>query len=170
MGESVILSTLYRLFSDASADTNELASTLQSLYENETTKCELGDTHQHFWEGANFHTCPIYLIDFLTYLVVQETAVLLIDEDLEVSNTRANQIWLQSKEYGKAFYSSTDDGRIDDITNVNVRALVWPIYFMNLSLVTLHFVARRTTGWPIPTSYEKKRGHSCTSAPGFSFC
>jgi hypothetical protein len=124
MGESVILSTLYRLFPDAAADTDELASTLYSLYENETAECEQGDVFQRFWEGIKFERCPIVLIDFLTYLVVPETAVLLIAADLRISNALANQVRVQSKEYGKAFYSTTDDGRIDDITNTNIRALV----------------------------------------------
>ena len=124
MGESVILSTLYRLFPDASADTNKLTSTLHSLYENETTECEPGDVFQRFWEGIKFEPCPFTLRDFITYLVVPETALLLITADLHIPNAHANQVRVQSKEYGKAFFSNTDDGRIDDITNMNFRALV----------------------------------------------
>ena len=124
MGESVILSTLYRLFPDAPSDTQELASTLQSLFENEMTEVEPGDTPQRFWEGTRTDPCPITLRDFLTYLIVPEIAKLLIAQDLGVSNTEANEVRIQSKEYGNAFYSATDDGRIDDITNTNIRVLV----------------------------------------------
>ena len=124
MGESVILSTLNRLFSDTSSNTNELASTLNSVYENEMTDTEGGDLLQRFWEGTTVHSCPITLRDFLTYIVVPETAVLLIAKELSVTSPRANHIRLESKEYGKAFYSETDDGRIDDITNANIKALV----------------------------------------------
>lgn len=124
MGESIILSTLYRLFPDASSNTQELASTLQSLFENETTEVEPGDTPEQFWEGSRTHPCPITLRDFLTYLVVPETATFLIAQDLGVTNAEANRIRIQSKEYGNAFYSAVDDGRIDDITNTNIRALV----------------------------------------------
>lgn len=114
MGESVILSTLNRVFPDTLSATKELASTLHSVYENEMAECE---------PGALLDPYPIMLRDFLTYLVVLETAVLLIAKELGVTNAKANYIRLQSKEYGKAFYSATDDGRIDDITNANVRAL-----------------------------------------------
>ena len=124
MGESVILSTLYRLFPDASSNTQELASTLQSLFENKTTDVEPGDTPQRFWEGTRTDPCPITLRDFLTYLIVPETATLLIAQDLGISNAEANKIRIQSKEYGSAFYSATDDGRIDDIMNSNIRVLV----------------------------------------------
>jgi len=124
MGESVILSTLNRLFSDASSNTSELASTLNSVYENEMADSEDGDLFQRFWEGTRVNPCPITLRDFLIYIAVPETAVLLIAKELSVTRAQANNIRLESKEYGKAFYSETDDGRIDDITNTNIRALV----------------------------------------------
>jgi hypothetical protein len=124
MGESVILSTLNRLFPDTSSATNELASTLNSVYENEMTDIEGGDLPERFWEGTKDNACPMTLRDFLTYLAVPETAVLLITKDLHVTSAQANRIRLESKQYGKAFYSETDDGRIDDITNKNVRASV----------------------------------------------
>ena len=124
MGESVILSTLNHLFSDTSSNTNELASTLNSVYENEMTDSEGGDLLQRFWEGTTVHPCPITLRDFLTYIVIPETAELLIAKELSVTSACANHIRLESKEYGKAFYSETDDGRIDDITNTNIKALV----------------------------------------------
>jgi len=92
MGESVILSTLYRLFPDASSNTQELASTLQSLFENKTTDVEPGDTPQWFWEGTRTDPCPITLRDFLMYLIVPETATLLIAQDLGISNAEANKI------------------------------------------------------------------------------
>ena len=123
MGESVILSTLDRVFPDMLSDIKELASTLQLLYENEMDECK-GDLLQRFWEGTRTEPCPITLRDFFTYLVIPETAVLLIAKEMGVTNTTANHIRLQSKEYGKALYSVTDDGRIDDITNTNVQALV----------------------------------------------
>jgi hypothetical protein len=122
MGESVILSTLYRLFPDGSADMDELASTLHSLYENETA--EDGDVFQRFWKTMKTGCCPITLRDFLIYLVVPETAVLLIAADLGVSHANANRIRIESKEFGMAFYSNVDEGRIDDITYTNFRALV----------------------------------------------
>lgn len=122
MGESVILSTLNRLFPDTSSATNELASTLNSIYENEMMDIEHGDLPEQFWEGTR--GSPLTLRDFLTYLVVPETAELLIAKELNVTSAQANRIRLESKEYGKAFYNETDDGRIDDITNINVRALV----------------------------------------------
>ena len=124
MGESVILSMLGRLFPDTSSATNELASTLNSIYENEMVEIESGDLHAQFWEGTRDNSCPMMLSDFLTYLVVPETAVLLIAKELNVTSAQANRIRLESKEYGKAFHSETDDGRIDDITNTNVHALV----------------------------------------------
>jgi hypothetical protein len=124
MGESVILSTLYRIFPDSASDTEELASTLDSLYENDTVESETGDLLQRFWDGSKISPCPITLRDFLTYIVVPETATLLIAKELGVTNAKANHIRCRSKEYGIAFYSATDDGRIDDITNTNVRALV----------------------------------------------
>lgn len=124
MGESVILSTLNRLFPDTSSATNELASTLSSIYENEMADTEGGDLAGQFWEGTTDSLSPMTLRDFLTYLVVPETTVLLIAKELKVTSAQANRIRLESKEYGKAFHSKTDDGRIDDITNTNVRALV----------------------------------------------
>ena len=124
MGESVILSMLGHLFPDTSSATNELASTLNSIYENEMADVEGGDLHAQFWEGTRDNSCPMTLSDFLTYLVVPEMAVLLIAMELNVTSAQANCIRLESKEYGKAFHSETDDGRIDDITNTNVRALV----------------------------------------------
>lgn len=125
MGESVILSTLNRVFPDPSSDTKELASTLHSLHKNEMVECEQGDLLQRFWDGTTtFHPCPITLRDFLTYFIVPETAALLIAKEMGVTNTKAHYIRLQSKEYGKAFHSEIDDGRIDDIMNTNVRALV----------------------------------------------
>ena len=124
MGESIILSTLTRIFPDPSSDTKELTSTLHSLYENEMDECEQGDLLQRFWDGSRIHPCPIMLRDFLTYLVVPETAALLIAKEMGATNTKAHYIHLQSKEYGKAFHSTIDDGRIDDITNTNVWALV----------------------------------------------
>ena len=126
MGESVILSTLNRLFPDKPSATNELASTLNSIYENEMTEVEGGggDSTVQFWEGTRDNLCPMKLSDFLTYLVVPETAVLLIAKELNITSVQANRIRLESKEYGKAFNSEIDDGRIDDITNTNVRALV----------------------------------------------
>lgn len=124
MGESVILSMLGHLFPDTSSATNELASTLNSIYENEMADVEGGDLHVQFWEGTRDNSCPMTLSDFLTYLVVPEMAVLLIAKELNVTSAQANCIRLESKEYGKAFHSETDDGRIDDITNTNVRALV----------------------------------------------
>jgi hypothetical protein len=102
----------------------ELVSTLQSLYENEMEECEEGDLLQRFWDSTRIEPCPITLRDFFTYLIVPETAVLLIAKEMGVTDATANHIRLQSKEYGKALYSATDDGRIDDITNTNVRALV----------------------------------------------
>lgn len=123
MGESVILSTLDRLFPDVSSDTKELASTLHSVFKNEMSESEDGDLLQRFWEGTKMNPCPIALRDFLTYLVVPETAVLLIAKELGVTNAQANYIRLKSKEYGKAFYSATDDGRIGNITSANVQAL-----------------------------------------------
>jgi RTC4-like domain len=124
MGESVILSTLNRLFPDTSSATNELASTLSSIYESDMTDIEHGDLAEQLWEGTRDSHSPMTLSDFLTYIVVPETAVLLIAKELNVTSARANCIRLESKDYGKAFYSETDDGRIDDITNANVRALV----------------------------------------------
>ena len=124
MGESVILSMLGRLFPDTSSATNKLASTLNSIYENKMVDIEGGDLHAQFWEGTRDNSCPMMLSDFLTYLVVPEMAVLLIAKELNVTSTQANHIQLESKEYGKAFHSETDDGRIDDITNTNVHALV----------------------------------------------
>lgn len=124
MGESVILSTLNRLFSDTSSATNDLASTLNSIYENEMNDAEGGDLPERFWEGSRDNPCPMSLRDFLVYLLVPETAVLLIAKDLNVTSAQANRIRLESKEYGNAFFSETDDGRIDDITNKNIRALV----------------------------------------------
>jgi hypothetical protein len=122
MGESVILSTLNRLFPDTSSATNELASTLNSIYENDMTDIEHGDLVEQFWEGTR--GSPMTLRDFLTYIVVPETAELLIAKELNVTSAQANRIRLESKEYGKAFNNETDDGRIDDITNINVQALV----------------------------------------------
>lgn len=124
MGESVILSMLGHLFPDTSSATNELASTLNSIYENEMADVGGGDLHAQFWEGTRDNSCPMMLSNFLTYLVVPEMAVLLIAKELNVTSAQANCIRLESKEYGKAFHSETDDGRIDDITNTNVRALV----------------------------------------------
>jgi hypothetical protein len=125
MGESVILSTLNRLFPDtSSANTNELALTLNSVYENDMVDAEGGDFSEQFWEGTRDSPSPMTLRDFLTYLVVPETAVLLIAKELNVTSAQANRIRLESKEYGKAFYREMDDGRIDDITNTNVRAMV----------------------------------------------
>ena len=92
MGESVILSMLYRLFPDVPSDTQELASTLESLFENETTKTEAGDTPQQFWEGTRAVPCPITLIDFMTYLIVPETAKFLIAQDLGISNAEVNKV------------------------------------------------------------------------------
>lgn len=115
MGESVILSMLGHLFPDTSSATNELASTLNSIYENEMADVEGGDLHAQFWEGTRDNSCPMMLSDFLTYLVVPEMAVLLIAKELNVTSAQANCIWLESKEYGKAFHSETDDGRIDDM-------------------------------------------------------
>ena len=88
------------------------------------TDIEGGDLPEQFWEGARVNPCPMMLRDFLTYLVVLETAVLLIAKELNVTSAQANCIWLKSKEYGKAFCSETEDGRIDDITNTNIWALV----------------------------------------------
>ena len=126
MGKSVILSMLGHLFPDTSSATNELASTLNSIYENEMVDIEgaSGDLHAQFWEGTRDNSCPMMLSDFLTYLAVPETAVLLIAKELNVTSAQANHIQLESKEYGKAFHSETDDGRINDITNTNVQALV----------------------------------------------
>ena len=121
MGKSVILSTLGRLFPDTSSATNELASTLNSIYENEMVDIEGGDLHAQFWESTRDNSCPMTLSDFLTYLVVPEMAVLLISKELNVTSAQANHIQLEGKEYGKAFHSETDDGRIDDITNTNVQ-------------------------------------------------
>ena len=97
---------------------------LQSLFENETTDIEPGDTPQWFWEGTRTNPCPITLRDFLTYLIVPETATLLITQDLGISNAEANKIQIQSKEYGNAFYSAIDNRRIDDIMNTNIQVLV----------------------------------------------
>ena len=82
------------------------------------------DLFQWFWEGTRVNPCPIMLRDFLIYIVVPETAVLLIAKELSVTRAHANNIQLESKEYSKAFYSETDDGRIDDITITNIQALV----------------------------------------------
>ena len=87
-------------------------------------ECEQGDLLQRFWEGTKTNPCPITLRDFLTYLVVPEMTVLLIMKGLGVTNVQANNIRVKSEEYGKAFFSTTDDGRIDDITNASVQALV----------------------------------------------
>ena len=66
-----------------------------------------------------------------------ETAKFLIAQDLGISNAEANKVWIQSKEYGNAFYSATDNGRIDDITNTNIQVLVRQIILqINLSFET----------------------------------
>ena len=65
---------------------------LQSLFENETTDIEPGDTPQWFWEGTRTNPCPITLRDFLMYLIVPETATLLITQDLGISNAEVNKI------------------------------------------------------------------------------
>jgi hypothetical protein len=141
MGESIILSTLDRLFPDVPSDTKELASTLHSVFDNEMSESEDGDLLQRFWEGTKTNPCPIALRDFLTYLVVPETAVLLIAKELGVTNAQANYIRLKSKEYGKAFYSATDDGRIDNITSANVQALVRLLCSFNTSFDTPRYSA-----------------------------
>jgi hypothetical protein len=105
------------------------------------SESEDGDLLQRFWEGTNTNPCPITLRDFLTYLVVPETAVLLIVKELGVTNAKANYIRLKSKEYGKAFYSATDDGRIDNITSANIQALVRRLCSFNTSFATPHYSA-----------------------------
>ena len=136
MGESIILSMLDRLFPDVPSATKELASTLHSVFDNEMSESEDGDLLQRFWEGTKTNPCPIVLRDFLTYLVVPETAVLLIAKELSVTNAQANYIRLKSKEYGKAFYSATNDGRIDNITSANIQALVRLLCSFNTSFDT----------------------------------
>jgi len=136
MGESVILSTLDRLFPDVSSDTKELASTLDSVYDSDLAEIEDGDLLQRFWDGTRSDPCAITLRDFITYIVVPETAVLLIAKDLGVTNAQANYIRCKSKEYGKAFYSATDDGRIDNISSANVQASVRPPCSFNASFDT----------------------------------
>ena len=139
MSESIILSTLDRLFPDISSDTKELASTLHLVFENEMSESKDGDLLQWFWEGTKMNPCPIMLRDFLTYLVVPETAVLLIAKELSITNAQANYIRLKSKEYSKAFYSTTDDGRIDNIMSTNIQALVCLLCSFNTSFDTPHY-------------------------------
>jgi hypothetical protein len=124
MGELIILATLNRMYNDTLLTLVNLASTLQDLFETETTDSEPGDPPCRFWDGAEFLTSPIRLQDFFEYILLPEAAALLISQDLNVSKAEADGIWVRSKCYGDAFNSSTDDGTIDNLNNENIKTQV----------------------------------------------
>ena len=124
MGEFIILATLSRMYKDILLTLVSLASTLRDLSETETAESELGDSYCRFWNGAEFGTSPIRPRDFFEYILLPETAALLISQDLHISKAEAYGNWVRSKGYGDAFNSSTDDGMIDDLNNENLKAQV----------------------------------------------
>lgn len=97
--------------------------TLKDVFQNETVESEPGESYHRFWEGvdSNSSTSPMSLRDFFDYVLLPETASLLIAQDLHVSKAEAFGIWARSKDYGKAFNGNIDDGTIDDINNKNIK-------------------------------------------------
>src|SRR6267378_1983533 len=99
MGEFIILATLSRMYKDILLTLVSLASTLRDLSETETAESELGDSYCRFWNGAEFGTSPIHPCDFFEYILLPETAALLILQDLHISKAEAYGNWVRSKGY-----------------------------------------------------------------------
>ena len=131
-GELIILPTLHRMYNDTLSTL--LASTLQDLFHSQP-----GNSCHHFWDGADFITSPIHPRDFFEYILLPETAALLIAEDLNITRAEAYGIWIRSKDYGAAFNSSTDDGTIDDLNNENIKAQVLFVLLFLISNLNSHF-------------------------------
>lgn len=118
MGTSVILSTLDRIFKSIE-DIEEFESTLDTLIEN---VLEDDGRDGAFWGGVATGMSCISFKDFLTYILTPHVAELLISQDLKITEDAAAKTRISSEEYGYVFFSETDDGRIDDITNKNIHA------------------------------------------------
>lgn len=123
--------------------------TLKDLFNNETVDSEPGESYSNFWEGVDseFTTSPIALRDFFDYILLPETATLLIAQDLNVSKAEAHGIWVRSKDYGNSFNGNIDDGTIDEINIQNIKAQVvsfrCPLLFKSFLIDFTHSSARR---------------------------
>lgn len=116
MGVAIINSTLGLIFKDRSTATAELGSTLENLVIFRRGNEKSGDD-QTFWKGAG--ASSITLNDFLDFVLQPFVAMLLIMEDLEITETEAEETRVLSRRYGLRFNFETDDGRVDEITLEN---------------------------------------------------
>jgi hypothetical protein len=141
-GEFIILATLDRVYKDTLSTLLHLTTTLKDLFQNETVDSEPGESYHRFWEGVDleFTTSPIRLRDFFDYILLPETAMLLIAQDLSISKAEAYGIWVRSQDYGNTFNGNIDDGTIDDINNTNIKAQVlFSLLFKSFLIDFTHF-------------------------------
>ena len=119
MGVAIINSTLNLIFKDRSMAAAELRSTLEDLVTFKSDNAKT-DNDQAFWKGAG--ASSISLNDFLDFVVQPFVTILLIKEDLGITETDAEEIRIMSRRYGLKFNSETDDGRVDEITMENATS------------------------------------------------
>ena len=133
MGITIINSTLSLMFKDRSTAAAELGSTLDSLV---LFKLENAESHdnQAFWKGANANS--ITLNDFLDFVVQPYVAILLIKEDLGITEMEAEATRIKSRRYGIKFNYQTDDGRVDEITMENVISAKVCLCFIPIHQIT----------------------------------
>jgi hypothetical protein len=135
MGVAIINSSLDLIFPDKSAAAAKLEKTLEGLIVYKTDN-ETG-ANLNFWKGAN--SLSIALPDFLVFVVQPLVATLLISDDLQISESEAEETRVASKKYGLKFNFETDDGRVDDITMENA------MLFGKLKVHFIYLHANRST-------------------------
>lgn len=136
MGVAIINSTLGLIFKDRSMVAEDLCSTLEDLviFRRENAKSH---DDQAFWKGAG--ASSIALNDFMDFVVQPYVAILLIMEDLGITETEAEATRIMSRKYGLKFNFETDDGRVDEITMGNAMSAMVPGKYRRKEIVSCSF-------------------------------
>jgi hypothetical protein len=113
MGVAIINSTLALIFKDRSTAALNLKTMFEDLVEFKITNAKT-ENDRAFWKGAD--SSSLTLNDFLDFVVQPFVANLLIMKDLDVTETKAEEIRTTSRKYGLRYNFETDDGRVDKIS------------------------------------------------------
>jgi hypothetical protein len=113
MGVAVINSALGLIFKDRRMEAEKLRVTLETLVLFKASNAK-SENDRAFWKGAG--GTSINFNDFLDYVLQPFVAILLITEDLGLTESEAENTRSMSRRYGLKFNFETDDGRVDEIT------------------------------------------------------